>query len=119
MPLKSVTTLTNPISINFNALSLLILVLINLPVLTCDASSEGGSEVAQVRGGIVKVDSSSLLTLISIDVRDESGTDWHFIARDYTGFTPSHLKEHMVQALPVTITYHNHDGNFIIEEIRD
>lgn len=119
MPLKTITTLSNPININSNALSLLVLVLITLPILVCGDSAGSEVEGAQVRGDIIKVDSSSLLTLISIDVRDESGTDWHFIVRDYTGFTPSHLREHMVQALPITITYYNHDGDFIIDEIRD
>jgi hypothetical protein len=81
-----------------------------------DASPSGSGEV---RGAIVGFESRSLLEFDSVDVRDGSGVVWRFDAGSYRGFTPSHLRDHMVQGLPVTVRYHAEDGVLVIDDLFD
>ena len=91
--------------------------------LSCAGSSDQGSEalVAEtVHGLITHVDSRSLLRVRSLTVVDDSGARWVFEAdRRFDDFTPSHLREHMVLGLPLTITFHREDGRLIMDELAD
>ena len=79
----------------------------------------GGEELQTVRGAIVDVQQSSPFELGSLDLMDESGAVLRFEARGYQGFTPSHLIEHMVQGLPISVTYRRGNGALVIVEIAD
>ena len=83
------------------------------------APSAGTTQAAEVTGALVGVESPSLLVLDSLDVRDAAGHVWHFLADGYSGFTPSHLREHMVQGLPVTVRYRSEDGGLVLVEVTD
>ena len=79
-----------------------------------------GSESLEVRGTILEVDSASIVDLRSLDVQDGSGAKWHFEARRrFVEFTPSHLRQHMVQGLSVTVLYHVEDDTLVIDDITD
>ena len=68
-------------------------------------------ETKKVSGLITNVEARSLLELESLEVTDEEGTVWSFQAsRGGTAgsghdFPPSHLREHMVQGVPIIVTY--------------
>lgn len=80
----------------------------------------GGEEAESVRGAVVDVQESTPFILGSIDVQDEDGKLWHFEARgELEGFTPSHLREHMVQGLPVLVTYDDDGGALVIVSVTD
>ena len=83
------------------------------------APSADTTQAAEVTGALVGVESPSLLVLDSLDVRDAAGHVWHFLADGYSGFTPSHLREHMVQGLPVTVRYRSEDGGLVLVEVTD
>ena len=83
------------------------------------ALSGCGADQKTVTGFITDLQASSFAELASLDLRDEAGTTRHFKARGAAGLTPSHLTEHMVQALPVTVTYHEENGTLIIDKITD
>ena len=103
------------------AVSLAVGVLV-LVVAACGADGANvpqAESTATVRGAIVAVNTESLLELTSLDLQDEAGTRWHFEARHFTGLTPSHLGEHMVQGLPIIVMYHRENGVLIIDEITD
>ena len=73
-----------------------------------------------VRGVVVRVEARSLTELEFMDVRDDTGFVWRFrpgIA--YRGFTPAHLREHMVQGLPVTVVYRWKEGAPLMEDVTD
>ena len=101
-------------------LTLVAVTMIALSLSACGDESADTAEVdILVRGALIKVDSASLSKLASIDLRDETGKDWHFVANGYAGFTPSHLREHMIQALPVTVTFHEDNRILVIDQITD
>ena len=65
------------------------------------------------------MEAQSLAELVSVDVEDAQGVMWHFVAGGFKGFTPSHLREHMVQGAPVSVRYRKENGTLVIEEITD
>ena len=75
----------------------------------------GGAEAESVRGQIVEVVPLGLLDLDSLTIEDSDGERWHFEARGarFFSFSPSHLTEHMVQGLPVTVTFRR-DGDALV-----
>ena len=72
-----------------------------------------------VTGFVTDVEAGSIVELDSLEVEDAEGVVWHFVARGFKGLTPSHLRDHMVQGLPVSVTYHKENGTLVIEEIAD
>ncbi|MBM3935340.1 MAG: hypothetical protein FJ319_13785 [SAR202 cluster bacterium] len=91
----------------------------------CRDTAAGGPaaipNVGEVRGKLTAVESSSLLDLTLVRVRDAGGSEWEFDGRDYRSleFTPSHLREHMVTAQDVTVRYRRSGEALAIVEITD
>ena len=79
----------------------------------------GGEELKTVRGAVVDVQESAPFQLSSLDVQDGNGTVWHFEAREFEGFSPPHLREHMVQGLRVSVTYREDGGALVVVAITD
>ena len=91
--------------------------------MACAGNAVGGADggaAASVKGVIIQVDASSLIDLKSMDLKDENGDSWHFVAsEEYEGFPPSHLREHMVQGLPIMVTYHEEGGSLVVDDVKD
>lgn len=85
-----------------------------------DGESSYGEESA-VRGWITDVKSASLLEVESITVQTETGESYVLEAggRILSGFTPSHLREHMLQGTLVTVTFHQDGERMALDDIRD
>ena len=78
--------------------------------------------VAQsVRGQIIELSAESLHTIEVLAVEDGNGRIWRFDRQDRPspGFTPSHLREHMILGNPITITFHEHGGVLVIDVLKD
>ena len=73
----------------------------------------------EVKGVVLEVESRSILELASLKVQDDVGGTWHFVARGFQGFTPSHLREHMVLGAPVTVVFRRDGDQLVIVEITD
>ena len=102
--------------------TLVVLGALVLGLMACAGGREPVSEAPAaetVSGFVTAVEAKSIAELASVDVEDAQGVMWHFVARGFKGFTPSHLKEHMVQGLSVSVTYHKENGTLVIEEITD
>ena len=86
-----------------------------------EGSPEGeeGLSSETVRGFIVAVDAKSLVELESLVVRADNGGTWEFRAGDFRGKTPSHLRLHMVQGLPITVLFHSEGDALLIDDIID
>jgi hypothetical protein len=86
-------------------------------------SDEDTKDTQKVSGLITDVKASSLLELESIEVLDDEGVQWRFqasrggLTSDIHGFTPSHLREHMVQGARIVVTYVKDGGVLIIVNI--
>ena len=92
--------------------------------LACGGGADGGpgAEGAEtVRGLLLEVNARSLLELETLTVRADDGAEWRLEARGkrFALFTPSHLREHMVSGLPVTVTFHRENGALVLDEIAD
>ena len=72
-----------------------------------------------VTGLVVNLESTSLVDLYSLTVVDESQIEWDFLADGYKGFTPSHLKQHMLLGDPVAVVFHIESGEMLIDNIDD
>ena len=81
----------------------------------------GEPEVQTARGYVIGVESRTLLELDFVRVRTEAGETLELNARGrlFPGFSPSHLREHMTQGLPVTVTYHRENGDLVLDDVRD
>ena len=74
-----------------------------------------------VRGQIVEVVPLGLLDLESITIEDSDGMLWRFEARGarFSSFSPSHLTEHKVQGLTVTVTFRREGDVLVASAIGD
>ena len=74
-----------------------------------------------VRGLIKEVKAASISELESLTLDGEDGTTWKFEAsgQKFAEFTPSHLREHMVLGLPITVTFHREDGSLVVDDLSD
>ena len=89
----------------------------------CGADGDGpGASEAVFEGLITSVEARTLLDLESIEVTDDAGTSlvFHAGGQRFVEFTPSHVREHMLQGLGVIVTYRkSDDGTLYIVTIRD
>ena len=64
------------------------------------------SKILSIEGLIVEVESQSLMKASSITVVDRFGEEYMLhLEGNYGPFTPSHLREHMVAAMPIYVEY--------------
>ena len=84
-------------------------------------SGEGLLDQETVHGQIVEVVPLGLLDLESITIEDSVGTLWRFEARGarFSSFSPSHLTEHKVRGLPVTVTFRREGDALVVSAISD
>ena len=85
---------------------------------------DGGFRTSEAvfEGLITDVEARTLLDLESIEVTDDDGNslEFHAAGQRFMEFTPSHVREHMLQGLGVIVTYRkSDDGALYIVGIRD
>ena len=73
----------------------------------------------EVTGVVLDVAAASLALIETFSVQDDGGARWDFRAEGYRGWLPSHVRDHMVQGAPITVTYHEEDGVLMVDEIED
>ncbi len=99
-------------------------------LLTAAVCGDGGKNDTdeaplQVRGVVTDVKARSLLELESLRVVDEQNIVWDFqpgpggVTGGGHDYTPSHLRQHMVQGVPVVVTYTKKDGVLTIVSISE
>ena len=96
--------------------ALALLIAVAVAAGACGGSTDAGAaEPQSVRGQIIEVVPLGLLDLDSLTIEDFEGERWQFEARGarFFSFSPSHLTEHMVQGLPVTVTFRR-DGDALV-----
>ena len=70
------------------------------------ASSRLGNNLKTVTGQVLIVEQSSITTVSSLPLEDDSGKQWTFEGGGvFSGFTPAHLLEHRALGEPVTVEY--------------
>ena len=90
-----------------------------------DGKDETEEAILQVRGLVTDVQARSLLELESLQVVDEQNTVWDFrgapqrVTDRGHDYSPSHLRQHMVQGVPIIVTYTEKDGVLTIVSISE
>ena len=86
--------------------SILFLVFLLFVQACSNLDNEKDSEVFSIDGLIIEVEALSLVETISITLLDNFGEEHKlFLEGNYRAFTPSHLREHMIFGMPVSIEY--------------
>jgi hypothetical protein len=102
-----------------------LLILAALAALILGCGTEGGESTSAderfVRGRLTDVQAASLLEIESITVETESGETYVLEAgnRIFSGFTPSHLREHMLQGNLVTALFEDEGDKLILKDVLD
>ena len=102
----------------------MLLIVVALAALACmdpSVSDATGAGQESVHGLIRGVEARSLLELKSLDLTDEAGNTWHFDVngKTFASFYPSHLNEHMLLGLRVTVVFHREGEILVVDDIRD
>lgn len=72
----------------------------------CGSGGDGSSgEDLNVTGKVIAIDPRSLTEFKSITLLDGNRKEWVFKGGAFTGFTPSHLLDHMALGESVTVWY--------------
>lgn len=74
---------------------------------------------APVRGLILSIEAATFTQIASFVLRTDDGTTLDFVVEGNVGITPSHMREHMTLAEPVTVTYRREDGLLIALRVDD
>jgi hypothetical protein len=90
----------------------------------CDSDEDGGADgpgTMSVHGHVQEVEARSLLEIGSLTVRDGNGRDWVIDGGGTatSGFSPSHVREHMVLGQPVTVFFHRDGDVLVLDDITD
>ena len=110
------------------AVKLVVAFTVILTILTgCDRDEvpNGRGETQEIHGLLTDVNARSLLEVESFQVRDDQGTVWRFqvgasgFAAGGHDFTPSHLREHMVQGVRIKVSFIERDGVMAVLSIRE
>ena len=86
-------------------------------LLTACGDKEGAKSI---RGLVTDVQARSITEVASITLQEEdTGKIWTFQAEEHIGFTPSHIREHMLQGQQVTVRYREEGGRLIAILVTD
>jgi hypothetical protein len=72
-----------------------------------------------VHGLVVDLRAASFNQLAAFELRADDGRSLSFAVEGDVGITPSHMREHMVLAEPVTVTYRDTGGTFVASRVDD
>ena len=96
-----------------------VLVVAVLTLFPAYACGTGERPENTVTGHVIDVSARSLLEIDVLTIEDDDGAEWSFSGRGYGGVTPSHLRQHMLQAIQIVVTYRDEGGVLLIQGIRD
>jgi hypothetical protein len=94
-----------------------------LAVIVVCACAAPQPPVHAVRGVLLEVRSSSIARVDGLRLRADDGRELEFmgsadLARDLEG-SPGHLRQHMAQVDPVTITYRETPEGLVADKVQD
>ena len=101
---------------------LLSLIVFNLFFLNCTKLFENQDGSKYIISGLIQdIESDSLKYYDFIVVTDDQNNRWVFKQGNSStiGFSPSHLREHMLFGLPVTVEFYKSDKGYIVSDLYD
>lgn len=73
----------------------------------------------QVRGQVIEVVARNFTELASLRIRDAAGQEYAFTTEGFTGFTPSHVKEHQLLGQSLLVTYVERGDTLVAVRLED
>ena len=86
---------------------------------SCGGETRDGSGLKQVRGHVVEVEARNIAEFETLTIRDDDGREYTFASEGFTGFTPSHLREHRLFGQSVLVTYREEAGRLMAVKTED
>lgn len=99
--------------------SLIFLGVTAILVFSVTACGDAGGAGKSVRGHVLDVQARSLTEVQSLTLRDSEGGEWIFETVGNVGFTPSHIREHMMQGEPMTVFYEERNNRLVATRVTD
>ncbi|MBI4198523.1 MAG: hypothetical protein HY533_05380 [Chloroflexi bacterium] len=72
-----------------------------------------------VRGFVLDIQARTLTEVESLTMVDKDGAVWRFQAEGNLGFTPSHIREHMLQGQEMTVHYKGKGDALVAVRVTD
>jgi len=94
-----------------------LLLVAGLLLLATLAACSGGEK--RVRGHVMDVQGASLTDVASLTLMDAQGKTWRFQSTGNIGFTPSHVREHMMLGQEMTVTYTGNGDDLLALRLTD
>ena len=73
----------------------------------------------EVRGHVVQVVPRNISEFETLHIKSETQKYYEFTSQGFTGFTPSHIKEHQLFGQTLLVKYINKNGNLIAIALED
>ena len=99
--------------------TLVVMSAVALLMTACGSDEKTPATLESVTGQVGEIEPASLLEVGALTVTDQAGRTWRFEGRSYKGFTPSHLREHKLQGLPITVLFHREGSVLVIDDVTD
>ena len=101
---------------------LICLIVVNMFSLNCTKLFENQDGNKYIISGLIQdIESDSLKYYDFIILTDDEDNRWVFKQGDSSiiGFSPSHLREHMLFGLPITVEFYKSDKGYIVSDLYD
>ena len=83
------------------------------------ACGDTAGPTAAVTGVVIDLSGDALNDIDSLILQDESGATWEFVLKGQGGATASHLREHIVLGLPITVSFHEKGDELVVDRLED
>ncbi|MEC9308110.1 MAG: hypothetical protein VX966_01200 [Chloroflexota bacterium] len=84
-----------------------------------DKNSKETRLTQEVRGHVVQVVPRNISEFETLRIKSETQKYYEFTSQGFTGFTPSHIKEHQLFGQTLLVKYVNKNGNLIAIALED
>jgi hypothetical protein len=84
-----------------------------------DKNSEGTSLTQEVRGHVIQVVPRNISEFETLHIKSQTQKYYEFTSQGFTGFTPSHIKEHQLFGQTLLVKYVNKNGKLIAISLED
>ena len=85
----------------------------------CGGETRNDGGLKQARGHVVEVTARNIAEFETLTIRDDAGREYTFTSEGFTGFTPSHLREHRLFGQTLLVTYREESGRLVAVKTED
>ena len=106
-------------SLSFSTFLISILALMATTSCSPNKLDDSDQTIMQIRGYVLEVVPRNVSEFETLKVRTKDGELYHFTSDTFTGFTPAHIKEHLLFGQTVLVKFISRDGILIAITLED